>query len=156
MLGRGARMAARTVYDALDAATAPAAPARSAAERPQPTSSQPLAKAAEPARQRTRQAPAKPAVQQVLRSAARVHGSVQSARQGVFAPVKRASRAVSLEIAGSFYGLFALSFSVAAWRFRHGDDGGLQQRLWAYLALAVLFGYFSLSSFWRARRITQG
>ena len=73
----------------------------------------------------------------------------------MLAPVKRASRALSLELAGSFFALFALSFSGAAWRFRGLVQTGSAQRLWVYVGLAALFTYFAFSSFLRARKISR-
>lgn len=145
VLGRGARMAARTVYDAVDAATTPSPAAE--VQRPSvgPQQMRPAASA-----HRTRSA-----VQTAVQAVGQVHGSARAARQGVLAPVKRASRAVSLEIAGSFFALFALSFSVAAWRFHGLAQGGAAQRFWPCMGLAVLFGYFACSSFLRARRISR-
>ncbi|MFN2975083.1 hypothetical protein [Terriglobus aquaticus] len=132
-------MAARTVYEAVDAATA--ASPQNAPSRPAGGSARPVTRPVSPA----------PAVARTVRAAGRVQGSARAARSGVLTPVKRASRAVSLEIAGSFFGLFALSFAVAAWRF-HASAGG--QRLWVYVAFAAMFTYFACSSFVRARRLT--
>lgn len=144
MLGRGARMAARTVYDAVDAASSP-------------SSSYPARPQAPPPRRQTQPNSAeatRSSLQDSVRAVSKVRDSARAARQGVLAPVKRASRAVSLEIAGSFFALFALSFSAAAWRFRD-SAGASGQRLWIYLAFAALFGYFAVSSFLRARRISR-
>ncbi|WP_419806044.1 hypothetical protein [Terriglobus sp.] len=157
VLGRGARMAARTVYEAVDAATASPPPAQNQrrsqpAAQPRPAA-QPL-----PAAQPRPAAPGpepRYTVQQAVRTAGRLHSSARAAQQGVLAPVKRASRALSLELAGSFFVLFALSFSGAAWRFRGLAQTGGGQRLWVYVGLAALFGYFALSSFLRARRISR-
>ena len=141
VLGRGARVAARTVYDAVDAATAPAPESHTRVVAPR----RPATIAADP--------PA--AVQRAVRTAGRVQESARVARRGVLEPVKRISRAVSLEITGSFFALFALSFGAAAWRLRGMAQGAGRQRLWVCLALAVLFGYFAVSSFMRARRISR-
>lgn len=143
-------MAARTMYDAVDAATAPAA-AETPRQRTPPAGSYPDARNAPS----TGPGPHANAVGQVLRTAERVQGSVRATRQGVLAPVKRASHAVSLEIAGSFFALFAFSFGVAAWRFRNPGPGSAVPRVWFCSVLAAVFLYFAISSFLRARRLSQ-
>lgn len=137
-------MAARTVYDAVDAATS-ATPVRPSRSSTAGTTSKP-----QPVRSGT---VPRDTLEQAVRSAGRVGGSVRAARQSVLAPVKRASRAVSLEITGSFFAIFAVSFSAAAWRFRGTARVDTGHRLWLYVGLAAVFGYFALSSFLRARRI---
>lgn len=92
----------------------------------------------------------------VVQTAGRVHGSARVARDGVLAPVKRASRAVTLQITGSFFAIFALSFIAAAWR-AHGalQTGATQQRFWLYTVFGTLFAYFAISNFLRARRLSR-
>jgi hypothetical protein len=78
-----------------------------------------------------------------------------AARQGVTAPLKRASRALWHELTGSFFALFALSFAAATWKTRHNAMSAIaddRHRFYAFCVLALLFGYFSVSSFVRARR----
>ena len=153
VLGYGARMAARTVVEAVDAATTATPATNRRLPAANPTS--------ETARSSTRTpgqaAPApRSAVAQAVQTAGRVQGGARAARRGVLEPVKRASRAVSLEIAGSFFALFALSFGAAAWRFRGlASRGEAAQRLWIYLGFAALFAYFACSSFLRARRLSR-
>ncbi len=67
----------------------------------------------------------------------------------------RASRALWHELTGSFFALFALSFTLAMWKTRQtavSTVPGDRYHFYAYCALALLFGYFSVSSFLRARR----
>lgn len=81
--------------------------------------------------------------------------AVSSATRGVTAPLKRASRALWYELTGSFFALFTLSFATATWKTRTNamsvipDD---RHRFYAFCALTLLFGYFSVSSFLRARK----
>lgn len=136
VLGRGARMAARTAFEALDAAAAPSPAARTA--NPVPRT---VAKRVELLQ---------PVASRVV-TAARSSNS----RDGMFAPVRRASRAVSLEVTGSFFALFALSFAVGMWHARdelHAGTRGIA-RFGAYAAIALFFAYCAGTSFLRARRL---
>ena len=150
-MGRGARLAARTAYEAVDAATASNPEPRTQQSRP---AAQPRT-ATEPEPATTRNPSTRTLnVGSAVQAAGKVHGSVKAAKQGVFAPVKRASHALTLEMTGSFFALFALSFSIAAWRARAGlHDRTDVAHFWVYVVLAVLFGYFAGSNFMRARRL---
>lgn len=136
VLGRGARMAARTAYEALDAATAPEPPSRTASPTPRAVAE--------------RVQLLRPVAGRVV-TAARATGG----RAGMFAPVRRASRAVSLEVTGSFFALFALSFGLGMWHARdelHAGPHGVA-RFGAYAAIALFFAYCAGTSFQRARRL---
>jgi formate/nitrite transporter FocA (FNT family) len=56
-----------------------------------------------------------------------------------------------LEITGLFFIAFAVVFASNAWReyHRHGKASG---KLLAAVCFSVLFGWFGVTSFWRARR----
>lgn len=73
----------------------------------------------------------------------------------MFAPVKRATRAVSLEVTGSFFIIFALSFAVGLWhmRFTLYASGGGVYKFAAGCLLVVLFLYFAVSNFIQAKRL---
>jgi len=136
-------MAARTALEAVDAATSPspATPLRPVSP-PQP---QVIPPRAEPVVQRRPVATARPDFAQ----------AAAAAKQGVAAPLKRASRALWHELTGSFFALFALSFTAAVWKTRHNAMSAVaddRYRFYFFCVLAVLFGYFSVSSFVRARR----
>jgi hypothetical protein len=157
-LGFGARAAAKTLVTAIDAAsapspskpaspTAPNAPQRTAtAQRPQPSG-----RGAD-------------VVQQVSRAAAQVKQTSEGVqRQGkhlqrsVWNPFVRLSGVLWLEFTGFFFGLFALTAGSAAWKLRgalHEAPANHDQhvRLLFAAAMMVLFGYFCISSFVRARR----
>lgn len=139
-------MAARTAFEAVDAATSPspATPSRPAAP-PQP---QVIPPRTEPVVQRPVSRPVAATRPDFVQAAA-------AARQGVAAPLKRASRALWHELTGSFFALFALSFTAATWKTRHNAVSAIpddRHRFYAFCVLALLFGYFSVSSFVRARR----
>ncbi len=73
----------------------------------------------------------------------------------MFAPVRRASKAVSLEVAGSFFALFALPFTLGMWHARadlHAGAHGVA-RFAIDAGVAAFFAYCSISSFVRARRL---
>ena len=84
--------------------------------------------------------------------------ALQAARTGITAPLRRASRALWHELTGSFFALFALSFSVGVWHSRANAISsvpGDRHRFYGFCALALLFGYFAVSSFVRARRVSR-
>ena len=179
VLGIGARLAAqtamKTVVGAVDAAAAPspAAPPR-ASSPPSPASSQipPAATqsagsspASNPAHhpRRTSRPTSGPAANSTrtagqLRDVTRgvAHGSRRFG-QAVWAPLARLSGTLWLEFTGVFFGLFALSAGIGAWKLRTNlippatSSEGRTHALLA-LAVAVVFAYFCISSFVRASR----
>jgi len=72
---------------------------------------------------------------------------------GFLRPFRRVGGILWLEITGVFFFLFVLVFARGMWRVRacyaHGPD---HLRFLAYAALAAVFLYLSVSSFWRARK----
>ena len=141
-LGKGARIAARTALEAVDAAAAPSPPPRPA---------QPVNAAAGAVEPPSRTTPLERAatVRQNLRSATR------GARAGAFTPLRHASRALWHELTGSFFALFALSFALGVWHTRGSAYSALRTdriRFDIFCILAALFTWFSVSSFMRARR----
>ncbi len=148
VLGRGARLAARTALEAVDAATA--AP-------PQPTGNA-VGVPSLAVQRRAPQvlSPVAPAGHPATRTA--IPAAARAAAAGALAPLKRASRALWLEVTGSFFALFALSFGMGAWHTRAGLWSSVpadRHRTLAFCALSVLFLYFSISSFLRARRVSS-
>jgi hypothetical protein len=147
ILGAGARHAARTAYDALDAATAPDPNPRPAAPQVQrPTQSAPRSS------QQSASARASQILQTAAHTARTLEASKKQAKATALAPLKKASRVLGLEITGSFFLLFAVPFAVNAWKLRSGLHAGDAHRphFFFYCVLAILFGYFSASSFHRA------
>ena len=70
-------------------------------------------------------------------------------------PFAHATGVLTLEITGVFFALFTLFFVEHAWqvytkaRWRDGHFA-------IYAALAALFAWFAVSSFWRAKRKQRG
>jgi len=160
-LGVGARLAAqtaaRTLVTAADAAAAPnptpasRSSARSSEATPQRPSSSPPPTAQRPPRTA---APTASTVRDTGRGLAR--GSRQFG-QAVWGPVVKLSGVLWLELTGVFFGLFALSAGIAAWKLRdalHRTPANAEAHTHLLLALAVaaVFGYFCASSFLRANR----
>ncbi len=150
ILGKGARAAARGLYEAVDAATAPDPnPPQAAAPRQQPAAAQrPIQAAA----QATAQATAAYAAHKktVKREAGRFSRSF-------LAPFARAGHVLWLEVMGTFFALFAAIFISYACRYRDAlrlttDNADAHRHLLISAGAAALFGYFAVSSFVRARR----
>ncbi|MEK6397904.1 MAG: hypothetical protein V4734_07445 [Terriglobus sp.] len=150
VLGRGARMAAKTAFEAVDAATSPSPnpPAAAAPRQPEVIPPRPVSQTA-----------ARPVAQPVSRPVASVSPNlsraVSSATAGVAAPLKQASKALWHELTGSFFALFALSFAAATWKTRANAVSAVpdaRYRFYAFCVLTLLFAYFSVSSFLRARK----
>ncbi len=162
VLGRGARLVARTAWEALDAATA-TPPAGSPSRTTESHGTQ-AGTTAPPA-------PSRKQVVKAVRQPPVLEGQIAGGRSGQgkvqapqvtsarpmhgLAPLRRASRAVSLEVTGSFFALFALSFGVGVWRERaqlHAGHAGLF-RFTLFCAVTAFFAYFSIGNFIRARRL---
>ncbi|AFL89859.1 hypothetical protein Terro_3645 [Terriglobus roseus DSM 18391] len=78
-----------------------------------------------------------------------------AARAGMASPLKTASKALWHELTGSFFALFAASFTIAIWQTRANATSAVpadRYRFLAFCALALLFAYFSVSNFLRAKR----
>jgi hypothetical protein len=68
-------------------------------------------------------------------------------------PFRRVGGILWLEVTGFFFGLFGLYFAQDLWRTRLSYAAGPQhQRFLIAVALTAVFGYLSVSAFWRARR----
>lgn len=69
-----------------------------------------------------------------------------------FGPFLHAGNTLWLEITGLFFGLFALFFAENVYRYHGSWRQGPNHPLWLlYLILTLLFSWFSVSSFHRAR-----
>jgi len=72
---------------------------------------------------------------------------------GFLRPFSRVGGILWLEVTGFFFGLFGLYFAQDLWRTRLNYAAGPEhQRFLIAIAMTALFGYLSISSFWRARR----
>jgi hypothetical protein len=107
----------------------------------------------------------------MARTAGEAHRSVQQAKSQVrgavtnaakvggksmFAPVARFSGVLWLEVTGTFFALIALFVGQGAWQLRRGfrlpPTAHDAQKLYLHTAIFLLFAYFAVSSFVRARR----
>ena len=161
VLGVGARLAAKTVAEAVDAATAAGPSARSdaaAATDSRTTSgaapASGTARASETARATQKAAPIREQVQQTGQGLKR---EGKRFGEAVWGPFARLSGVLWLEFTGVFFGLFALTMGVGLWRQRGTvlGAGAGHEALVRFLLLAgvaLLFGYFCVSSFLRAGR----
>jgi len=86
-----------------------------------------------------------------------VHTEGKRALKTGFAPIARAGRALWHEVFGVFFALFAVYFIQGLWMHRADAllPGRPRVHLAMDLALAVLFTYFTVSSFLRARKISR-
>ena len=72
---------------------------------------------------------------------------------GFLRPFRRVGGILWLEVTGFFFGLFTLYFALDLWRTRLSYATGPQhQRFLIAAALSAVFGYLSVSAFWRAGR----
>ncbi len=167
-LGVGARAAAKTVVHAVDAASAanPAAvrqdsPARDpqragrAIRGPAPIAGTPPPNPSAAKGGRGTQAAA--AATQLKTGARGIREGSRRFGREVWNPFVRLSGVLWLEVTGVFFGIFAAFALAAAWRLRTAwsaspPNPADRQRLFGALVMLAIFGYFSISSFLRARR----
>jgi hypothetical protein len=160
-LGFGARQAVKTLVTAVDAATAENPTAKSPARTPAPmqtpgrsvTGSTGSAAAANSgagtnaARTASRTVAQAREVQQGVRRGTKRFG------EAVWNPFVRLSGVLWLEVTGVFFGIFALFAAGTVWKLRGEWHSPANYRgLWGAVAMLVVFGYFCVSSFVRARR----
>ena len=73
--------------------------------------------------------------------------------QSIWGPFVHAGSVLWLEVTGLFFALFSLFFIQGAWRLRADWRSGPNHgRMLMYAAIALVFLYFAVSSFYRARR----
>ena len=164
VLGRGARGAARTLVSAIDAATANnprPAPSTSPTRPASPSPATPGSAAVNPVplQPQLLRSPAQRVVETPLpRAAVRPNLAEGGRRFGraVWSPFVRLSGVLWLEFTGVFFGVFALSAAIGAWRLHAAlhapaSDPARTHFLLA-VAVAAVFAYFCVSSFVRAAR----
>ncbi len=72
---------------------------------------------------------------------------------GFLKPFGRVGGILWLQMTGFFFGLFAVYFLQDIWRTHESYARGPEhQRFLIAVGLALMFGYLSVSAFWRARR----
>ncbi len=141
-LGIGARVAAEKLRDGT--AGAAAAVQRSRAAQPAPAATTP-AKPMQPASPST---PSAPNIAEGSRRFARGAGRFSAS---MWRPFAHATGILTLQITGSFFAIFTLVFAVHSWQL-YKSAGWHDHHLPLYAAFAVLFAWFTVSSFWRASR----
>lgn len=170
-LGFGARHAVKALAGAVDAA---AAPNPTSVRKPATQAATPM-QSADPALRsvaQSRPASVNGSLTEAARTAARVSVQAQARAQkaskgvalgskrlgdSVWAPFKKLSGVLWLEMTGAFFGIFALFAGQAVWTHRadlHSNPANHEAHIHAFvfLAMALVFGYFCLSSFVRAYR----
>ena len=158
-LGKGARLAGRTLVEAVDAATAPDPRAGSpGAARPAGTRPQAEGVVVPPAR-----SAADAGVRVAQQARNRGRGVARGGKrfgEAMWGPVAKASGVLWLEVTGLFFGLIALYGIQGVWsnRMAYGASGNptMQKHLMLAGGLLVVFGYFCISSFVRASRKNKG
>jgi hypothetical protein len=149
VLGIGTRLAAKTFASAVNAAMAPNPAAASKVESGtrQETDGNVSARLAE------RIADGKVQAAQTSRG---LQEGGRRFKEAAWRPFVRLSGVLWLELMGVFFGLFAVSSGLGAWRLRSGLHGAISdvphQKFLIAIGVAVVFGYFSVSSFVRAGR----
>ena len=172
-LGFGARQAIKTLVTAMDAATAedPAIKGGTAGPgmgRPQAQSSTGPDPASAPPRTPAAGTPPDMPVRKAAHATARTVVQAREVKQGlrrgskrfgeaVWGPFVRLSGVLWLEVAGVFFGIFALMAVGYLWKLRGTWHSGAatatsHRSLMGAVVMLAFFGYFSVSSFVRARR----
>ena len=141
-LGYGARHAAKALMQAADAATAPSEPRPAAAVSP---ISRPI--------------PGAPETNAKRKQTATAARAKQATKNSFLHPVKRYSGTVLLQVVGTFFAVFALLMAQTTWKLRAGftqkwntPEAG---HAWLTAGLFLLFAWFAVSSFLRARRLER-
>ena len=143
-LGFGARQAGKALWRAAEAATAPDPRVGTAsAATPVPST------AARQAGTRVREN-----ISQARSTSVTVKREGKRFGQAMWGPVARASGVLWLELTGVFFGIFAVTAGTELYR-HHADfaaTGAPRQHEWFAAAMFALFGWFTVSSFVRARK----
>jgi hypothetical protein len=133
---------------AVEAATAPSAEGTQAARPVASSTIHEVARTAGEAHRSVQQA--KSQVRGAAKQAAKVAG------KSIFAPLARFSGVLWLEVTGTFFALIALFVGQGAWQLRGGfrlpPSAPVAQKAYLHTAIFLLFAYFAVSSFVRARR----
>jgi hypothetical protein len=162
-LGVGARAAAKTLVTAVDAATSPNPSASVKAKQATEVGG---AEAGGSASATSGKAEASGVRfgQQAARTTAQVRQTRQGLKEGsrrfgqaAWGPVVKLSGVLWLELTGVFFGIFAVFAGGNAWKMRWALDNTAANhdahlRLLISMAMAMLFGYFCVSSFVKANR----
>lgn len=141
-LGVGARNAAKTLIEAVDAATSP-----------DPSSS---------GRSSTSSARSQPAPQRPASPPATLNGLTEGGRrfaESFSGRFKRLGSALWHEFTGVFFGIFVLYGASGIWKYRdglHSANHDVRTHLLMATGMTLVFGYFCVSSFVRASHRNRG
>ena len=150
-LGLGARGAAKALAMAADAASSPN-PSDGRRASPAPATASGINRSGTRLGETTART-----TQQVRQTTAGVARGGKRFGEAAWGPFVKVSGQLWLELAGVFFGLFVLTAGINAWKLRaYGHDSVLNhsehQHLLYSIAMAVVFGYFCVSSFVKASR----
>jgi hypothetical protein len=163
-LGIGARLAAKTMVSAVEAATAPNPSAAAKAKASADAASVSTAASASTAVSGQGGASGGRLVKQAARTTAQARQTGRGLKEGgkrfgeaAWGPFVKLSGALWLEMTGVFFGIFAVFAGGNAWKMRWAlhetaENHDAHARLLIAMAMAVVFGYFCVSSFVKASR----
>jgi hypothetical protein len=162
-LGFGTRQAVKTLLTAVDAATAenPSSKRTEPGAGQAPAANAPVTGTAGNARLASVPDPGRRAGQTVANTAVQARGVQKGLQRGsrkfgeaAWRPFVRLSGVLWLEVSGVFFGVFALLALGYLWKLRGAwyADAASRRSLMGAVAMLLLFGYFCVSSFVRARR----
>jgi hypothetical protein len=142
-LGIGLRLAAKAVQ-------------RRAAEATATPSAPPAAASAQPSYRTASAYAAKSATQAVAKAPQLAKGVAQGTKrfgEAFWGPLTHTGGVLWLEITGLFFALFAVFFAQNAYKFRHSYASGPEHaHFLVYAALTVVFAWFTVTSFYKARQ----
>lgn len=152
VLGIGTRLAAKTLVQAVDAATAPNPAGNATAAEAGGRASTRVADAGSRLGETTRRAR-----EQAQQTRAGVQRGGKKFGEAVWGPFVRLSGVLWLELTGVFFGLFLVTAGVNVWKLRGNlhetaSNHDAHVRLLWSVVMAGVFGYFCVSSFVRAKR----
>jgi hypothetical protein len=169
VLGIGARLAAKTMVSAVDAATSPNPSAGAKARQSGDAGSASTAASASTVASNKGAASGVRLGERAARTTAQVRQTGRGLKEGgrrfgeaVWGPFVKLSGALWLELTGVFFGIFAVFAGGNAWKMRWAlhetaENRDAHTRLLIAAAMAVVFGYFCVSSFVKAsRRVRAG
>jgi hypothetical protein len=167
-LGFGARAAAKTVMTAVDAATSPNPSATKTTATASPSAAPSSASASSSAADRSAARRAEGSGVRLGEQAARAAAQTQQAGRGLKEGGRRFRQAVGgrfvtlsgvlwLELTGVFFGVFAAFAAGGAWKMRGAlhetvENHDAHTRFLIAATMALIFGYFCVSSFMKANR----
>lgn len=143
ILGIGTRVAAEKLREGTARAAA-------AAERSSSATSVPRAATPPPASASTTR-PGRPSSTAFTEGSRRLGRGAGRFGASLWHPFAHATGILWLQITGLFFAFFAMGFAVYSWHIYRGA-GWRDHHLPLYAGFAALFGWFAVTSFWRANR----